>query len=396
MNNIILNALGNTVYNGLQWLITVIAARKSGLDTSGVLTLAMSFSLTLRAISYFGVRNYLVSDTNNKYSYSDYTGMRIITCIISYVICIFLMFTGNYTKAEILCILFYMIFRISEGFSDLYESILQKSDRLDTAGIMMLLKGIITTVFFLIGFLITSSLAAGIFMMSISAVLFTFTLEYHVTAKILKSSLKPSFNNIRPLFSEIIKVFICTLEISIIYNLPEIMLSDYPDDKILGAYGSIFSICLILHAIFQYIYVPFIVKLSEIKENRHEFNKLMSKILLSFCIVLLIFLIIGKLFGMKVISMIYGNETLEYKFMLIPTIFAVGAYSLMTFAGNIVLIERNFFSLILSHTIGAVICFVSGKLLLETTPLGASYSLMVSSLSAILAMIIVSRIKPHK
>lgn len=384
MNKIFLNATGSTIYNGLQWLITVITARRNGLDESGILAVAMSFSLTLRAVAYFGVRNYLVSDVKNKYAYSDYTGLRIITCTASYTLCIIFMLTGNYKENEILCVLFYMIFRISESFSDLYEGIMQKCDRLDTVGIMMSIKGIITTLFFICGLFIFNSLAAGIFFMSISALIFTFVVEYFVAVKISESSLKPTFKNLRSLFSETVKVFICTLEISLIYNLPQIMLSKYPDEA--GAYGSIFSLSIIFHAIFQYIYVPFTVKLSEIKDEKHEFNTLIFKILFSFCVILLIFMILGKFFGMNLIVMIYGDEIKEYEYMLLPSVLSAGAYSLMIFIGNIRVIERDFFSLILSHTIGAIICFVLGQILPDITPRGASYALIISTISVTIIM----------
>ncbi len=56
--NFIWNAVGNTAYDGLQWLITVIVARSSGLNNAGILAIAMSLSLIFRTISYFGIRNF--------------------------------------------------------------------------------------------------------------------------------------------------------------------------------------------------------------------------------------------------------------------------------------------------------------------------------------------------
>lgn len=75
--NIFWNAIGNTAYNGLQWLITVIVTRKSGFEAAGILAIAMSVSLALRTVSYFGIRNFQVTDNSRKYSDPDYFGLRI-------------------------------------------------------------------------------------------------------------------------------------------------------------------------------------------------------------------------------------------------------------------------------------------------------------------------------
>ncbi len=152
--NFIWNAMGNTAYNGLQWFITVIVARSSGLNNAGVLAIAMSFSLIFRTISYFGIRDFQVSDENNKYSFADYTGLRIITCILSLAACMIFAALSRYAPNVLTAIFWYMIFRISEGFSDLFHGAIQKKDRLDISGVCLTLKAVITTIAFALVFLL--------------------------------------------------------------------------------------------------------------------------------------------------------------------------------------------------------------------------------------------------
>lgn len=117
--NALWNAVGNTAYNGLQWLITVIVTRSS-LYSSGLLAAAMSVSLTFRSIAYFGVHDFLVSDARNKYTFSDYWGLRIITGITAFFLCLIFSFISSYDAESIYAVMLYMLFRLSESFSDFF------------------------------------------------------------------------------------------------------------------------------------------------------------------------------------------------------------------------------------------------------------------------------------
>lgn len=176
--NIFWNAVGNTAYNGLQWLITVIVTRRAGFGEAGILALAMSLSLTFRTVAYFGIRNFQVSDNKNRYSDGDYMGFRIITCTASVFLCMIFAAVNGYGSVQITEIFLYMLFRISEGFSDFFQGVMQKNERLDAAGIILTVKAVLTTVFFIAGFYITGSLNAGLCFMSLSAAAVTFILEF--------------------------------------------------------------------------------------------------------------------------------------------------------------------------------------------------------------------------
>ena len=62
------NSVGFIVYLFCQWLITIVVVRLSNYEDAGILSLAMSINNILYAISTFGLRNYQVSDIENKYS----------------------------------------------------------------------------------------------------------------------------------------------------------------------------------------------------------------------------------------------------------------------------------------------------------------------------------------
>ena len=65
--SVIWNSMGSMVYLISQWLISVLVVRVSGVEVAGNLTLAMSIKNVFYSIAMQGIRNYQVSDTNEKY-----------------------------------------------------------------------------------------------------------------------------------------------------------------------------------------------------------------------------------------------------------------------------------------------------------------------------------------
>ena len=61
------NSIGSIFYLGCQWLMTVVVVWIAGLETAGILSLAMSVSNIWYSFAVYGMRNFQVSDTVGKY-----------------------------------------------------------------------------------------------------------------------------------------------------------------------------------------------------------------------------------------------------------------------------------------------------------------------------------------
>lgn len=380
--NIFWNAVGNTAYNGLQWLITVIVTRRAGFGEAGILALAMSLSLTFRTVAYFGIRNFQVSDNKNRYSDGDYMGFRIITCTASVFLCMIFAAVNGYGSVQIIAIFLYMLFRISEGFSDFFQGVMQKNERLDAAGIILTVKAVLTTVFFIAGFYITGSLNAGLCFMSLSAAVVTFILEFPSAEHICGERIKIRVSNCRNLARETIPLFIYLLEASVIFNMPKYFISLSFDEAQLGAYSNIFSMALIIQAVFQYIYIPFITELSKFGHfgNASEFKRLEIKIISVLVFLTVLFSTAAHIGGLPLLTLIFGQGIAEYQNIILPTVLSVCAYSFTAFVSVIKVIKRDFRSLIVGHALGAVTGIASTLFFIDLYGLnGASFGLALAS-----------------
>lgn len=389
--NTLWNAVGNTAYNGLQWFITIIVTNKAGLGTAGILSLAMSVSLTFRTAAYFGIRNFQVSDRKNKYSFGDYFLLRIITCTASLFICMLFTATSKYEGNRTSAIFFYMTFRISESFSDLFQGVMQKHERLDIAGIFLTIKAVVTTLFFVVSFYINNSLNTGLLFMSIAAMGETFIFELPVAKRVCGENIVIKLENCRCLATETLPLFVYLLETSVIFNIPKYFISLSYDDADLGAYSNIFSMALIIQAIFQYIYVPFTTEFSRLEDakNKSKSKCLEIKLVSVFVVIMVLFATAAHTGGMQFLILIFGEEISGYRSIILPTLLGICTYSITAFASMLKIIKREFKGLIIGHTIGAVISAVSTPFFIEMYNLnGASFGLALASTTILCFMII--------
>lgn len=102
-----------------------------GYNDAGVLSLAMSITAVFQTIALFGIRNYQVSDVISKYSDGCYVMLRNITCIAALSLCMLFAVINYYCSEQMLAVLWFMVFRLAENYSDVIHRIAQKENRLD-------------------------------------------------------------------------------------------------------------------------------------------------------------------------------------------------------------------------------------------------------------------------
>ena len=108
------NTWGSVIYLGVQWLQTVLVARFLGFEDAGIFSLAMSVTNIFYALSIYGMRNFQISDIDGKYTASNYVFSRVVTGLVSLVLCSIFVVINGYDFKKAICIIVYMIFKLSE------------------------------------------------------------------------------------------------------------------------------------------------------------------------------------------------------------------------------------------------------------------------------------------
>lgn len=387
--NFLWNTLGNVFYLAIQWLITVLTARFYGYGDAGVLSLAMSISATFQMIAYFGIRNFQISDIDNKYEDSCYIGLRGITCIISEIACVIFLFLNHYNAQQFWTIIWFMLFRLSESYSEVFHGVAQKYGRLDIAGKLFALKGFFIFLAFISSYLLGADMCVNIFIIAIISCTLTVLVDIMWIRKI--TSLHFFYNIKKCILLGLKTLPLCVYLFmnSTISTVPKYFLERICDETVLGAYSSIFAPAVILQAAALYVYTPFIPSFAEkyADNDSKGFIDLACKIIAVLVLLIIAAIIVAALCGDFVLSLVFGETILDFTYLLIPTIVATFFIAFSSFVCMLETVTRDFKNLIIGNVISFVGTTISSFFLINSIgPNGASYGMMIGALTGIAYM----------
>lgn len=338
------NTVGNVVYLGCTWLLTVLVVRVSGFDDAGVLSIAMSVGNIFYFIGMYGMRSFQSSDVTHKYSDKTYIKTRFVTVGISLLLClgylgVSRLFGGGYGLYTSAAVLIYLLYRSLEAGSDVLFGELQKDGRLEVCGISMSVKGVLSVIVFFVLLKFTDLNIAMLGMVAIAAALMIFY-DYNRYKALHNEPEGEAVGTVKGLLIEGFPMLLTTLFPIIVTALPRLALEFYYDEALLGIYASICAPTVIITTLVPNILCPFMTLYGKLY-NEGENRKLMRMFLLS----LLLTVVLGAaaclcawLLGDWALSLLYGEEILGYTYIFVPIIIATVVYAL-SMCGNSVLIS---------------------------------------------------------
>lgn len=162
------NSMGSLFYLLCQWLLTVVVVPLCSFEAAGILTLSISLTNVFFTLATFGIRIFQVSDSQGKYGPGLYISTRVFTCLCSFALCAaFLLCNRQYTAEQVLCILFYMLYRIGEALVDVLAGEEQKAYRFDYVGLSFLFRGLTTLLSFSLMLYCTRNLTLTLLVMAV-------------------------------------------------------------------------------------------------------------------------------------------------------------------------------------------------------------------------------------
>ena len=306
------NAGGNLSYLAAQWLVTVLVARWfAGYGSAGVLSVAMSLSAIFQTIALFGMRNYQVSDINEKHEGSAYFCFRHITAGASLLLTLITALVLGYRGETFVAILLFMLFRIAECYSDVLHGMAQKAGRLDVAGMGFAIKAVALFVGFLTGYFLGRSLLPALLGMLIGSLATTLLFDLPMAKHLSPFRIRYSPRRALALAKETLPLCVYFFLLSAISSIPKLVM-----DKVmvngtdaLGAYASIFAPALLIAGAAGYLYTPFIPGFAEMVERGDErgVRRLVGKILAILSLLLLLLVGAAALLGEWALVLVFGE-----------------------------------------------------------------------------------------
>lgn len=392
--NILWNTSGSIFYCICQWLITIIVVRVASYEDAGYLSLAMTTSSSFSAIALFSMRNFQISDVAGEYSCSMYVGSRIITSIFAFICCCIASLFFN-TPYQTMCIAAFMLIRVSEAIVDVLHAIDQKYDHYDYIGISYILRGIVTVVFFLLGLGLINDLLVTLLVIAILnlivALLFDWKKTYSLDCFGLTIFNKKVFELLRKCVPIVIYTFLRSLE-----NLiPKTILQLECGAESLGIYSSMASPTLVVQVFASVAFNPLLPQFSEViyKGDKRAFKNLLHKTYFFLVVMSIVVTIGASLCGRFGLSLLFGNDILEYYSLFMPIIWCTILTAIVWILSAILVALRRIKWLLIGMIVDFLICLVLARYLIQNIGMnGVSIVQIIAFAIYIVFMIIVCEI----
>lgn len=382
--NTVINFIGYGIYMGFQWLISIAVVRMMGYESAGVLSLAITVTSSFYVVAHFNVRTYQVSDYNNKFSTGEYVGQRLVNCAAAMLLCVVYSLICGYSGEKLLCIIVYMLFKLTEAFFDVLHGVLQKNYRLDTIGYSFAIRGVTIFISFVLGLWLAKSIviASGIMFLSSFAMLFC----YEIPRASKNGSLKPVFRlrSMLQIYKLSSSVFVYYFIFNLLTIMPRSLLEYYHGSEALGVFNSVASPVFIIQLSASLILSPVVNVFTEAyaEGDKRKFNRacvISASTILALC---LIWLFAAHLFGDALLKLLIGESIAPYTYIFMPLIVSNVFLVFTSLASSILTVVRDLRGLIFSAVFGLVPCAATSFTLIPKIGIDGILIVMVVSFAA--------------
>ena len=142
--NVIWNIAGSFVYAFASMVLSFLVIRMAGEEKGGIFSFGYStLGQQLFLVAYFGIRPFQITDGKGEYSFGEYREHRNMTCMLALVAgALFLTARtiafrngiGDYTAGKCMILLLLVIYKVIDGYADVYESEFQRQGCLYLTG----------------------------------------------------------------------------------------------------------------------------------------------------------------------------------------------------------------------------------------------------------------------
>ncbi|WP_165054714.1 MULTISPECIES: lipopolysaccharide biosynthesis protein [unclassified Adlercreutzia] len=357
--NIVWNTAGNFIYLFCQWLLTYVVVKSLGFASAGVFSLAMTVANSFSVVATYTMRNFQTSDVEDVFCDRAYINSRILTCSIAFVCCVCFSLVNDYGFYVSACISVYMIFKISEALSDVYQGILQKSMRLDYVGISFVVKGIATLLLFYAAIKLTGSLLFAICALAVCSFLIVLVFDRKHALEFAKKA-TPARNATKDLLIACLPIAIYGFLLNVVGQAPRYFIESLLGDQALGFYASVAMPVVIVQVSASFIFSPLVTPLAaSVSANEYRrYFAMIAKVLFFIALLAVFAFFAAFTVGNPILVLFFGNEISDYANLLGPLVGCSIATAIVWFLSAVLVIQRDMKSLVLLSAIACAIVII--------------------------------------
>ena len=277
--NMIWNMTGSFFYAFASMVLSFLVLRIAGEEQGGIFSFGFStVGQQMFLLAYFGIRPFHITDGANQYRFGDYLHHRYVTCALAlllgagYLACI----GYSWQKAQIIFLL--IVYKVIDGFADVYESEFQRQGCLYLTGRSNTFRTILS-----VGvFLATLVSGAGLFAACAAAVLGQITgvvlFDIVVLRELKRVDYGWSAKQGVSLTASSILLFVSVFLDFYIFSAAKYAIDAHLGDAASGYFNVIFMPTSVINLAAGFVIRPFLTYLTDCW-NEHRFSDFKKKLL---------------------------------------------------------------------------------------------------------------------
>ena len=351
--------MGNAVYAACQWGMLVVLAKIGSPEMVGEFTLGLAITAPIFMFSNLQLRHIQATDAKQRYVFSDYFGLRVISTVMALGVVVAIVLIGRYVPQEpltieaCLTILLMGLAKAFESVSDVLYGLVQQRERMDRIAVSLMIKGPLSLLTLCLGIYLTGNLLWGMIGLALSWGVVAFGYDLQSGKAILSlMKLEPSnepnvprksfsirprwqINTLKKLVLLAFPLGLVMLLISLNVNIPRYFVERYLGDRELGFFAALAYLMvagsMVVNALGQSA-TPRLAKYYA-TGNSNAFGQLLLKLIGIGAALGIVAVSVAIVAGEQVLTLFYDAEYAEYANLFAWLMVAAGISYISSFLG---------------------------------------------------------------
>ena len=349
------NLIGNLAFSGSSVLFTLIVTRLTSPIEADSFSLAYGIAAILVVVGMFQVRSYQATDVSFRHSFTSYFLARCIS--LTLMVLVFFPYLSISKidlneREKVAIIALYVLFRMCEAISDLFQGLFQQHERLDIAGKSMTIRYTFSTIFLFILLYTIRSLVSSLTLLVVLNFLFVMGYDF-VKARSFE---RIDFSSIEfksllvdacSILKNCIPLFISGFLLAYIFNEPRIAIDmeirlGHLIEGTQRDYNILFMPVFFM-SLFILILRPLTTQLAIFWKDKEykRFDGIIVKLLVIILGLVFVLTLVAYFIGTPILSVVFGLDLNRYKETLAILVFSGILYSIGIVFGDVMTVLRR-------------------------------------------------------
>ena len=178
--------MSGVVYSLQSLLFLAIIQRVMKDEMAGIYSAGFVVASQVLSIAKYCVRNYQVSDINEKYSFDDYFSTRIVTCMLALMVGVVWVIIAGFDYETTIVAISLCVYKIADALSDVFEGLYQQKFRFDVSGKSQFVKDLLMIIQYVGMIVVTKNLILSSVVLAVFSLILLVVVDVPLSRRFVK------------------------------------------------------------------------------------------------------------------------------------------------------------------------------------------------------------------